>query len=192
MNDVLLMSIQNNGIYSSLPHIFELLVALTIGFLSDWIARKNYLSTTNSRKFFATSGERPSNDSQNWNANAHFIHSISASLLGALFFLATSFAGCNKVMVVLFLSLVAGSQSLKTPGTSVNIFDLAPNYVSILAGIVNGIGSFTGILVPYIIGLMTPNVCTKPAQHSERTHTPRIADVYSFLFCFADSFTRMA
>lgn len=74
-------------------------------------------------------------------------------------------------MVVLCLTLVAGSQSLKTPGTSVNIFDLAPNYVSILSGIINGIGSFTGILVPYIIGLMTPNVCIVPASYSERPHT---------------------
>lgn len=72
--------------------------------------------------------------------------------------MATSFAGCNKILFVLFLTLLVGSQCLKNPGISVNILDLAPNYVSVLAAVVNGIGSFAGILAPYIIGVMTPNV----------------------------------
>lgn len=159
MNDVLQVSIQNNGIYSALPHLFQFIVAMSIGFLSDWIAKKEYVSTTNSRKIFSTSGECF------WTISAALLHTdhsmllISASLLGAIFFMATSFAGCNKIWVVIFLTLLAGSHSLKTPGTSVNILDLAPNYVGVIAAIVNGIGAITGILVPYIIGVMTTNVC---------------------------------
>lgn len=39
----------------------------------------------------------------------------------------------------------------------VNALDLSPNYSGTLMAIVNGIGAFSGILTPYIVGELTPN-----------------------------------
>lgn len=39
----------------------------------------------------------------------------------------------------------------------VNALDLSPNYSGTLMALVNGMGAFTGILTPYIVGVLTPN-----------------------------------
>lgn len=39
----------------------------------------------------------------------------------------------------------------------VNALDLSPNYSGTLMALVNGIGAFTGILTPYIVGVLAPN-----------------------------------
>lgn len=44
------------------------------------------------------------------------------------------------------------------PGVAVNSLDLSPNYAGILMGIGGAVSSITGILVPYIVGVATPNV----------------------------------
>lgn len=44
------------------------------------------------------------------------------------------------------------------PGMKVNPLDLSPNYAGSLMAITNGIGAITGIIVPYVVGVMTPNV----------------------------------
>lgn len=72
--------------------------------------------------------------------------------------MAASYAGCDQTLVVLFFTISVGSQSLTIPGTYVNPLDLSPNYVGPLTALVNGMGSSTGILAPYVIGLLTPNV----------------------------------
>lgn len=40
------------------------------------------------------------------------------------------------------------------PGMKVNALDLSPNYSGTLMALVNGIGAFTGILTPYIVGVL--------------------------------------
>lgn len=39
----------------------------------------------------------------------------------------------------------------------VNALDLSPNYSGTLMAIVNGIGAFTGIITPYIVGVLAPH-----------------------------------
>lgn len=39
----------------------------------------------------------------------------------------------------------------------VNALDLSPNYSGTLMALVNGIGAFTGIVTPYIVGVLTTN-----------------------------------
>lgn len=54
MSDVLKFSILENGLYSALPHLMMLFVAICVGFLSDYLTNKHYLSITNTRKLFTT------------------------------------------------------------------------------------------------------------------------------------------
>lgn len=43
------------------------------------------------------------------------------------------------------------------PGMKVNALDLSPNYAGTLMAVTNGIGALTGILGPYLVGILTPN-----------------------------------
>lgn len=43
-------------------------------------------------------------------------------------------------------------------GMKINVLDITPNYAGTTTAIVNGISSISGIISPYLIGLLTPNV----------------------------------
>lgn len=43
------------------------------------------------------------------------------------------------------------------PGMKVNGLDLSPNYSGTLMAMVNGLGAFTGIITPYIVGELAPH-----------------------------------
>lgn len=42
--------------------------------------------------------------------------------------------------------------------TQVNALDLAPNYAGSLTAMINGTSTISGIITPYLIGLLTPDV----------------------------------
>lgn len=56
MNDVLHFSIQDNGVYSSIPQAIKLILALLTGALNDWLIAANYMTITNARKLFVAVG----------------------------------------------------------------------------------------------------------------------------------------
>lgn len=58
MNDVLHVAVQDNGIFSSLPHFVELILSFFIGFASDWLIAHQYVSVTHSRKLFVVLGKQ--------------------------------------------------------------------------------------------------------------------------------------
>lgn len=49
--------VASTGLYSSLPQVFKLLMALVTGALSDWLIAKDYLTITSGRKIFVALGE---------------------------------------------------------------------------------------------------------------------------------------
>lgn len=44
------------------------------------------------------------------------------------------------------------------PSLKVNALDLSPNYAGTLMALVGGIGAISGIITPYLVGVLTPNV----------------------------------
>lgn len=43
-------------------------------------------------------------------------------------------------------------------GIKANSLDIAPNYAGVVMAVANGLGGLTGVVGPYIVGLLTPNV----------------------------------
>lgn len=80
----------------------------------------------------------------------------TASLINGVFIVAASYAECDRVLVILFFAISIGF--LGVPIIAVNTIDLSPNYAGILMGFGGTLTSVTGIIVPYIIGIVTPNV----------------------------------
>lgn len=136
MSDVLQFNIKDNGLYSSLPYLLMWIVSISSGVLGDWMIRTNRISITFSRKLFTT----------------------IASVLPSVFIVGAGYAGCEKALVVTLFVLAMGSMGTFYPGMKVNGLDLSPNYAGTLMALTNGIGAITGIIGPYLVGVLTPNV----------------------------------
>ncbi|XP_031630362.1 putative inorganic phosphate cotransporter [Contarinia nasturtii] len=133
MNDVLHFSIQDNGIYSSIPQVIKLIMALATGAISDWIIAADHLTITSGRRIFVA----------------------VASFFTGIFTIAASYAECDKMYVVAYFTISIAFQGV--PGVAINSLDLSPNYAGILMGISGTVTSITGILVPWMVGVFAPN-----------------------------------
>lgn len=108
---------------------------------------------------------------------------FTASAIEGSFVLAASYAGCDPMVVGLFLTTAVGAQGMQTSGEYINAVDLSPNYSGTLFGLFNTLTCVFGVLVPVFIGLLTPNVSPRlfcyyyffififpPFLHSSRWH----------------------
>ncbi|XP_011496713.1 PREDICTED: sialin-like [Ceratosolen solmsi marchali] len=135
MSSVLKFSIQDNGYYSSLPYLCMWFCSVLTSWGADWLIIRGHLSTTNVRKLGTT----------------------IASVGPGLFIIAASYAGCDQMSVVILFTIGMTLMGTFYPGMKVNVLDLSPNYSGTLMAMTNGIAAFTGIITPYIVGILTPN-----------------------------------
>lgn len=94
---------------------------------------------------------------QNLHTNKNFF-TFLASLGPAIFIVSASYAGCDHMTVVALFTIGMGFMGTFYCGMKVNALDLAPNFAGTLMAIVNGIGAITGVITPYLVGMVTPNV----------------------------------
>lgn len=92
------------------------------------------------------------------NDNDNVYLMLAASVLPAFFIISASYAECNHLLVVIFFISSIGMHAFLTSGLSINPMDLSPNYAGTLMSLANGAGAITGIIAPYSVGLLTPNV----------------------------------
>lgn len=71
---------------------------------------------------------------------------------------AASYAGCNRLAVVVLFTICMGLMGTYYAGMKLGPLDMSPNYAGTLMAITNGIGAITGVVAPYLVGVMTPNV----------------------------------
>ncbi|KAG5676613.1 hypothetical protein PVAND_006433 [Polypedilum vanderplanki] len=135
MSDVLQFSIKENGLYSALPYLFMWVFSVGMGFIADWMIVKGWINVTNTRKLYTT----------------------IASVGPACFMVAASYAGCNRILVVILFTIAMATMGGFYPGMKVNALDLSPNYAGTLMAVTNGIGALTGILGPFLVGVLTPD-----------------------------------
>ncbi|KAH8413264.1 hypothetical protein KR009_009278, partial [Drosophila setifemur] len=135
MHDVMRFSIRSNGLYSSLPYVIMWIISVASGFAADYMIRKEWLNTTKTRKLMTA----------------------IAAFGPAIFIVAASYAGCDRILVVILFTIAMGLMGTYYGGMKLSPLDMSPNYSGILMAITNGIGAITGVLAPYAVGLMTPN-----------------------------------
>ncbi|XP_076175055.1 putative inorganic phosphate cotransporter isoform X2 [Ptiloglossa arizonensis] len=135
MSSVLKYSIKSNGLLSALPYLTMWVCSVITSCLADWMITSGVMSRTNVRKLGTT----------------------IASLGPGAFIIAASYAECDRTNVVIMFTLGTTLMGTFYPGMKVNALDLSPNYSGTLMALVNGIGAFTGILTPYIVGVLAPN-----------------------------------
>lgn len=135
LNDVLHISIEKNGIYSSLPKVLSIFISTGSGLVSDMMLSKCNLDRTCVRKLFV----------------------VLTSIVPATFLMSASYAGCDELGAVVLLTISVSAHGFNSAGAAINLFDLSPNYVAPLNAVINSLASIVGILAPYIAGVLTPN-----------------------------------
>jgi len=110
-------------------------MSLLSGCVADQLIKRNCMSTTNTRK----------------------IMTGVAAFGPAVFMVAASYAGCNRGMVVALFTITMGLMGTYYAGMKLTPLDMSPNYAGTLMAITNGIGAITGVVSPYLVGVMTPN-----------------------------------
>lgn len=83
---------------------------------------------------------------------------VTASFGPGLGVLAASYAGCNRVLVMVLFTIGMALMGFFYPSLKVNALDLSPNYAGTMMALVNGIGAISGIITPTLIGFLIPNV----------------------------------
>ncbi|XP_046660055.1 putative inorganic phosphate cotransporter isoform X3 [Homalodisca vitripennis] len=135
MNDVMHFDIAENGLVSAIPYLTMWICSLLIGGLADWMLTRNIMTITPLRKLLA---------------------SVGAIGPGAGAVLA-SYAGCDKLLVTIMFTIGMGLMGFCYASLRVNSLDLSPNYAGSIMAIVNGLSSVSGMITPYLIGVLTPN-----------------------------------
>ncbi|XP_016838309.1 putative inorganic phosphate cotransporter [Nasonia vitripennis] len=135
MSSVLHYSVDQNGYLSSLPYIGMWLCCTFMSWLADWLISKGHMAITTVRKVGTT----------------------IASVGPGLFVIAASYVGCDRTLVVVMFTLGVTLLGSGIPSLKVNALDLSPNYAGTVMAISNGAAACTGIITPYLTGVLTPD-----------------------------------
>lgn len=81
-----------------------------------------------------------------------------ASLGPALGIVAASYSGCDRTLAITSFTAGMGLMGTFVPSLKVNALDLSPNFAGTVMALVGTIGCTSGVVAPYIVGLMVPNV----------------------------------
>ncbi|KAL1130665.1 hypothetical protein AAG570_011907 [Ranatra chinensis] len=135
MNDVMHFNITNSGFLSALPYLVMWIFSIIFGYVADLLLAKKLISLTPLRKILSSIG----------------------AIGPAVGVIAASYAGCDKAAAATLFTIGMGFMSLCYASLRVNSLDLSPNFAGTIMAIVNGAGSISGMVAPYIIGVLTPN-----------------------------------
>ncbi|KAF3834251.1 hypothetical protein F7725_025455 [Dissostichus mawsoni] len=128
MDNVMHFDLKSNGFLSALPYLGAWLMTMLSGLVADSLIEREVFSITVVRKLFTLIG----------------------LMLPAAFFVAVSFAGCNHILAVTFLTLSTTLGGISAPGVYINQIDIAPRYAGFLMGISNTFGTIPGVLAPLL------------------------------------------
>ncbi|KAL7294275.1 hypothetical protein TKK_0012290 [Trichogramma kaykai] len=133
MSSVLHFSVESNGYLSSMPYIGMWLCCVVMSWIADRLIFSKVLSITAVRKLGTT----------------------IASIGPGVFIVMASYTKCDKVLTVTMFILGVTLLGSGIPSLKVNALDLSPNYAGTVMAISNGAAACTGILTPYIVGVLT-------------------------------------
>lgn len=135
MKRVLHVPVEENGAISGLPYLGMWLFSIICGWVVDLLIVKWKWSTSLVRKFFIT----------------------IASVGPAVGIVAASYSGCDETLATFCFVFGLTIMGAYIPSLKVNALDLSPNYAGTVMALVVGVGAISGIITPYLVGILTPN-----------------------------------
>ncbi|OWF54202.1 Vesicular glutamate transporter 2 [Mizuhopecten yessoensis] len=127
-------TVAENGVLSSIPHIFKVLASILGGFIADFVIGRRLLNTTILRKLLTALGFGGQ----------------------SVCFLVLTFT-VEPLYVMIFLTLGVGMFGLSVSGWQINHYDLATRYAGVLVSITSASGAVAAVIVPIVAGELTLN-----------------------------------
>ncbi|XP_066584162.1 sialin-like isoform X2 [Prorops nasuta] len=143
MTKVLGFELKKSGVMSSLPWVGRMLFGFGFSWIADKIMEKRIMSITTLRKCATL-----------------FSHFIPAIML-----LMAAYAGCHEILTNFYLFLALAFNGAASVANLSNNQDLSPNFAGVLYGIMNTVGSASGMIIPPMV---------------EEITTPQINSVYQW------------
>jgi MFS transporter, ACS family, solute carrier family 17 (sodium-dependent inorganic phosphate cotransporter), other len=140
MKDILDFDLQQTGFISAIPYLTLSLLLFVSGYLADWFQMKNFLSTTQVRKYFN---------------NLSFFSQMIFLLLAAYF--------TDTTLIILCITFSVGLGAFSISGYLANPLDIAPQFASIIVGISNTFATLPGLISPVLTGY----IVTTPVRLDE-------------------------
>ncbi|OXU24875.1 hypothetical protein TSAR_011919 [Trichomalopsis sarcophagae] len=131
--EILGFNMKNAGALTGLPYIARLVAGVAFAAAGDYCRRKSLITLGWIRRLFMI-----------------FSHIGPAGCL-----IAMTYAGCDRVTAIAMMILALASNGAACQTSLQNHQDLAPNFAGSLYGTMNTIGSFSGFIIPAIIGALT-------------------------------------
>ncbi|XP_023247145.1 vesicular glutamate transporter 1 [Copidosoma floridanum] len=123
---------KNAGVLTGLPYITRLLAGVLFALAGDFCRRKSVMTTGWIRRIFM----------------------IFSHVLPAICLILISYAGCNRFTAIAMMTLALTFNGAACQTSLQNHQDLAPNFAGSLYGIMNTFGSFSGFIIPAILGVL--------------------------------------
>lgn len=121
------------GIFSGLPHLLRIIVAIVVSQVADYLLRNDKMSRNNVRK----------------------VGTSICCIVNGIFVLGLAYSGCNEVLACAFIILATGSHGAVSTGPLAAIIDISPNFAGVLLGIVNMFCVIPGFISPIIVSYLT-------------------------------------
>ncbi|KAI4530891.1 hypothetical protein MG293_018749 [Ovis ammon polii] len=126
------VDVKENGLLSSLPHLFAWIFGVLAGYMADIFQTRNTFSLVTIRKLFTSLG----------------------LLLPSLFSLCLLYLSYNFYATIIFLILANSTGSFAMGGLMINVLDIAPRYYGFLRGVTNVIGLTGGLIASTVTGII--------------------------------------
>ncbi|XP_047994928.1 putative inorganic phosphate cotransporter [Leguminivora glycinivorella] len=133
--DVLKFDITKTGWLTALPYVAMWICSFIFGIACDLCVRKGWHTIKTGRS----------------------IHTTIAATGPAICIILASYAGCDRNAAMVYFIISMGLMGGFYAGMKVNALDLAPNFAGSLTSLVNTTSTFTGMITPFLIGLLTPD-----------------------------------
>ncbi|XP_014218028.1 vesicular glutamate transporter 1-like, partial [Copidosoma floridanum] len=130
--EILGFDMKNAGVLTGLPYITRLLAGVLFALAGDFCRRKSVMTTGWIRRIFM----------------------IFSHVLPAICLILISYAGCNRFTAIAMMTLALTFNGAACQTSLQNHQDLAPNFAGSLYGIMNTFGSFSGFIIPAILGVL--------------------------------------
>ncbi|GAV06536.1 hypothetical protein RvY_16505 [Ramazzottius varieornatus] len=126
-------SLQSNGLISAMPYLVRWILTICSANLADWILVKKFCSRTTLRKSM----------------------SVFAFVTCGLCLVGVAYSGCNSTLAIALFTIGVGCSGAVFAGHVVAYSDMSVMYSSVLTGLGNGAGVISGIVAPYVVGVLT-------------------------------------
>uniref|UniRef100_A0A0A9Y1L0 Putative inorganic phosphate cotransporter n=1 Tax=Lygus hesperus TaxID=30085 RepID=A0A0A9Y1L0_LYGHE len=135
MKAVLHFNIKQNGMFLAMGYMLICVVGISSGVLVDAIERHKLVTLTQNRKIMAS----------------------LASIGPSFGLIGVTYSGCSTSRSMTCLLVGMAFMGFYYPSLKINTVDLSPNFAGTVGALTHSMGGLSGIIVPYVIGLLTPN-----------------------------------